>query len=268
MHNRRVYNASSRATGSAHDRTAMTDHSSSSGESSVNSVEVLSTRKQHNKLTEAALDAHSQQHRLSNTHNSTNTNDTHNSTDQPMSITHTKDTVITPSPHQSYAQSFYLDGYTNYEKIFESRHTLVFKAVRSYDELPVVIKTPNVPNPGRHRLSQFALQYELLKSLESHDIDGVIYAYDLIPINDSLALVTEYFNGSSLHHLVNNNDQYKYGMDLIEFLQLAISISKTLGEVHNNGIIHKDVTASNILYDTVTQQSKLIDFGLASVYSM
>ena len=97
--------------------------------------------------------------------------------------------------------------------------------------------------------------------------EGVIRAYDLISINSTLILVCEYFNGPSLHSYLSTA-AYSNGFPLIEFLCLGIKLSHVLYDIHQQNIIHKDITASNILYNRQTRQIKIIDFGLATVAPM
>ena len=97
--------------------------------------------------------------------------------------------------------------------------------------------------------------------------EGVIRAYDLISINSTLILVCEYFNGPSLHSYLSTA-AYSNGFPLVEFLFLGIKLSHVLYDIHQQNIIHKDITASNILYNRQTRQIKIIDFGLATVAPM
>ena len=97
--------------------------------------------------------------------------------------------------------------------------------------------------------------------------EGVIRAYDLISIHSTLILVCEYFNGPSLHSYLSTA-AYSNGFPLVEFLCLGIKLSHVLYDVHQQNIIHKDITASNILYNRQTRQIKIIDFGLATIAPM
>ena len=93
---------------------------------------------------------------------------------------------------------------------------------------------------------------------------GVIRAYDLISIHSTLVLVCEYFNGPSLHSYLSTA-QYSNGFPLVEFLCVGIKMSHVLYDIHQQSIIHKDITASNILYSRTTREIKVIDFGLAAI---
>jgi serine/threonine protein kinase len=93
---------------------------------------------------------------------------------------------------------------------------------------------------------------------------GVIRAYDLISIHNTLILVCEYFNGPSLHSYLSTA-QYSNGFPMVEFLCIGIKLSHVLYDIHQQSIIHKDITASNILYSRQSKQIRIIDFGLAAI---
>jgi serine/threonine protein kinase len=49
-----------------------------------------------------------------------------------------------------------------------------------------------------------------------------------------------------------------------EFLPLAIQIADNLGQIHAANIIHKDINPSNLVWEPISKQLKIIDFGIAS----
>src|SRR6202042_161935 len=51
---------------------------------------------------------------------------------------------------------------------------------------------------------------------------------------------------------------------IASFLRLAIGIATALGQVHQRGLIHKDIKPANILVNAVTGAVWLTGFGIAS----
>ena len=52
--------------------------------------------------------------------------------------------------------------------------------------------------------------------------------------------------------------------EIASFLRLAIGIATALGQVHQRGLIHKDIKPANVLVNSVTGQAWLMGFGIAS----
>src|SRR5262245_40852713 len=54
------------------------------------------------------------------------------------------------------------------------------------------------------------------------------------------------------------------GLPIREFLRLAIAVARALARLHQQGLIHKDIKATNILIDSETGDARLTGFGIAS----
>jgi serine/threonine protein kinase len=52
--------------------------------------------------------------------------------------------------------------------------------------------------------------------------------------------------------------------EIVSFLRLAIGIATTLAQVHQRGLIHKDIKPANVLVNSLTGQAWLMGFGIAS----
>lgn len=152
-------------------------------------------------------------------------------------------------------------GYRISERLYAGSRTLVYRAIREVDRLPVVIKILKQEYPTFNELLQFRNQYTIAKNL---DLAGIVRLYSLEPYHNSYALVMEDFGGISLrewiHKETNSNcDRLK------AFLEIAIALAAILDQLYRLRIIHKDIKPANILINPDTQQVKLIDFSLASL---
>ncbi len=112
------------------------------------------------------------------------------------------------------------------------------------------------------RLARFKREYEITASLNpgaDSPVDGVICALSMEELQNEHYIVMEDFGGSSL-------DLYdaKGSWHLADFFKLAFQVIDALGEVHQRQIIHKDINPSNIVYNSMTGQAKIIDFGLST----
>lgn len=152
---------------------------------------------------------------------------------------------------------FTLPGYHIQKKYFESGHSLIFRAERDSDQLPVVLKVLKNEYPTLEELARFRQEYEILKGLES---ERIIQVYALESFQNTPVIVLEDFGGESLLSLLPG-----LNLTIDAFLTLAIELAKALGEIQQHHIIHKDINPSNIIYNQSTGQLKLIDFGISTV---
>ena len=142
------------------------------------------------------------------------------------------------------------------EKLHESQNSIVFRARRKSDRLPVVLKTLREENITPERVERYRKEFELLSSLS---LDGIISAYAFDGHNNVCRLVLEDFGGDSLKkHIAHRR------LPLEEFLSIAARACAALSEVHLADLIHKDINPANIVYNPVSEQVKIIDFGIAS----
>ena len=142
-------------------------------------------------------------------------------------------------------------------KIYESANSLVYRAIRERDSLPIILKILKEDYPTPSELTRYRQEYEITSSL---NIPGVIKAYDLQRYQNTLAMFLEDFGGESLDILMNNRM-----FNLSELLSKMVQVADTLVSIHTANIIHKDINPSNIVYNSTTRQAKLIDFGIATI---
>ncbi|MBD2453062.1 AAA family ATPase [Nostoc sp. FACHB-87] len=156
------------------------------------------------------------------------------------------------------ATQFSIPGYVVSEQIYDGFRTLVYRAFRKTDNLPVVLKLLRNPYPSFSEIVQFRNQYTIAKNLNH---PGIIQTYSLEQFQNSYVLVMEDFGGISL-------TEWRKGISgefFEEFLQIAIALCNILDTLYKNRIIHKDIKPRNILINSTTKQVKLIDFSIASL---
>ncbi|MBF0397940.1 MAG: AAA family ATPase, partial [Desulfobacterales bacterium] len=102
-------------------------------------------------------------------------------------------------------------------------------------------------------------EYEITSKINS---DGVIYCYGIEKCNNSLIMIIEDFGGESLAQILTLGK-----LDIKQFLYASIRLIEILGQIHAQNIIHKDINPSNILWNTKTNQIKIIDFGISTELS-
>ncbi|HEY9853947.1 MAG TPA: AAA family ATPase [Leptolyngbyaceae cyanobacterium] len=144
-------------------------------------------------------------------------------------------------------------------KIYESTNSLVYRGVRELDNQPIILKILKQEYPSLTSLIRYKQEYEITRNL---NLSGVIKVYGLEKYQASLVMILEDFGAESLKKIINEQT-----CNLNTFLEMAIKITKILGEIHAANVIHKDLNPSNIVLNHQTQEVKIIDFGIATVLS-
>lgn len=142
------------------------------------------------------------------------------------------------------------------EKIFEGSRSMVYRGYDEKNKRPVILKRVRNEYPMPREIAYFNREYEILYGL---DITGVIKVYGFEKWGGGVVIIQEDIQGNSLQSILKSRK-----FDLTEFLPIAIKITETLGEIHKQSIVHKDINPENILYNSKTGEIRVIDFGIAS----
>lgn len=152
-----------------------------------------------------------------------------------------------------------LSGYQILAKIYESDKTVVYRGCQQKSNLPVILKLLKEDYPTVEERNRYQQEFELLNRL---NLDSVVKAYALETYKNSLVMVLEDFGGESLKQLLASQK-----FTLLGFLNLAIRIVKSLGDLHQANIIHKDINPANITFNPATGQVKLVDLSISTIFN-
>jgi predicted ATPase/class 3 adenylate cyclase len=152
-----------------------------------------------------------------------------------------------------------IPGYHIVQELYEGEYTLVCRARRHADNQPVILKTLRQLYPPPGRIEQLKNEYALLSTL---DLAGVVRPYALETDQHTWVLVLEDIGGEALSRLTLTSL-----LDLGGILRLAIQVADILGQLHQQHIIHRDISPANIVYNPTSGDVRLIDFGLAVTVS-
>ncbi|MBD2494252.1 AAA family ATPase [Nostoc sp. FACHB-280] len=150
-----------------------------------------------------------------------------------------------------------ISGYQIIELLYAGSRSIVYRAIRQFDRLPVVIKVLTSEHPTLQELLQFRHQYSISKNL---DIPGIIHPLALETYKNSYILVMADTGGIALREYIKT----KF-LSIKEFLAIALQLTQIIHDLHQNRVIHKDIKPANILIHPQTQQIQLIDFSIASL---
>ena len=151
-------------------------------------------------------------------------------------------------------------GYEDFFQIHDGANSQVYRARRASDGQLVILKFLNQDYPTPAQIRRYKQEYHLTCQLDS---PGIIKAYALEEWQRSYVIVLEDFGGISLKQWLK---QHK-NLSLKEFLFFAIAIAESLGHIHSQNIIHKDINPTNIVFNPETQNLKIIDFGISTQLS-
>ncbi len=151
----------------------------------------------------------------------------------------------------------------NYQIVDElsvSFESAVYRAVDINDQKRVIIKLLNIKDPSVAALSKFNHEYTI--TLLASSSEASIKVYSLEKYEETLLMILEDFPGIPINRyvpeLLTPEDQ------LARKIQIAIQISEALDKIHQLNIVHKNISADNILYSAENKVVKIIDYGLST----
>jgi PAS domain S-box-containing protein len=120
---------------------------------------------------------------------------------------------------------------------------------------PILLVAPIGEYSARESVKRLEHEHDLKAELNP---DWAVRPVDLSRHEGRTALVLEDPGGEPLDQALGQP------MDVTQFLRIAIPLAAAVGQVHQRGLIHKDIKPANMLVDPVTGQVWLMGFGIAS----
>lgn len=148
-----------------------------------------------------------------------------------------------------------LGDYLCGEILHVGRWAIVYRAVDAQAQ-SVVLKLLRDDVASAALLSRFREEYMYQRNAQG---EHLLKAIALLPFRNTLMMVTEDFGGVALKEWLSRRR-----LTLVEALTVAIATAHALHEIHSAGLIHKDISAANVLWNPRTEQVKVIDFGIAT----
>ena len=155
------------------------------------------------------------------------------------------------------AMSPMISGYETSETLYESATSIVYRTVARPGLPATILKVLKPAASSPEDLVRYRQEYEIIQRLDHH---GVIRVYDLKPFGTTLAIAVEDFDGRDLSVESRWRD-----LAVREILQLGAQTAQALGYLHSAGVIHRDISPSNIIWNSKSDELKIIDFGHATL---
>ena len=143
--------------------------------------------------------------------------------------------------------------------IHESVHSMAWRAVRTRDHLPVILKILKDAYPPIPELARYRKEYEYGKLLK--DLPGIGQVLGMETFDNRLALILEDSGADSLQVWLDRGRRF----ELEEVLWIGSNVAGCLRELHARNIVHKDIKPGNVLYHSGSRATTLIDFGISAV---
>lgn len=102
---------------------------------------------------------------------------------------------------------------------------------------------------------------EARRMAKFRNTQGIVGVYDFFEANSTAYIVMEYIDGCTLDEYYKNNR-----IDNVTLFQMLVPVMDAIQLLHNEGIIHRDISPDNIMVDH-DGNFKLLDFGAARGYS-
>jgi serine/threonine protein kinase len=147
-------------------------------------------------------------------------------------------------------------AYTVDEILYTGANTRIVRASQAETGAKVALKLPQGDPPSPRALDELKHEHAVLRALE---VPGIIRALGLEELDRKPVLVLEHWDGPSLARVLDQGP-----LPVGVALRLCATLSRSLGEVHRRGLLHRDIKPHNILVDAERTQTCLIDFGLAT----
>ncbi|MBN7771781.1 AAA family ATPase [Clostridium aminobutyricum] len=143
--------------------------------------------------------------------------------------------------------------------IYSSQYTTVYKVLLPQENRTVLIKSLNTEFNNPINSFKIKSKYDLLKKLENNCL---VKVYEFFEFENRCSVMLEDFGGIPLSQYIN-----RHRLELKEFLEIALKITKCIHYIHSNHVIHKSINPFNILYNSDEKKIKLFGFENSSEFS-
>jgi DNA-binding response OmpR family regulator len=139
--------------------------------------------------------------------------------------------------------------------IGEGGMSRVYLASRERDDEPLVVKVLRAEvTADRRALSRFMEEYSLVERIQSPHVARV---YDHGTSEEHAYLVMEFFEGGDLNKRLGGQ-----ALGPEECLRLFRELMMALGDIHEKGILHRDLKPQNLMFRNDGSLA-IVDFGIA-----
>lgn len=148
-------------------------------------------------------------------------------------------------------------GYRIIQKIYQGPKTVLYRAVNSRDDSPVILKMLLAAYPTPQDIARLKHEYEMARQLNLPDM--LVSPCAWIEHDNRPLVVLEDFGGVSLAECIP-----PHGMPFSSFFPLAERLCQIVDQLHHRQVIHKDIKPRNVIVGPDFGIVKLTGLGIAS----
>ena len=142
------------------------------------------------------------------------------------------------------------------EIVHEGIKTVIYRGFKKTDKSLALVKVLKEEHSNAEEINYLFNEYQITQKLE---IAGIIKGLELAKYNDNYVLILEHFHGLPLKETI-----FTKKLTIIDFLTIAIQLTTTLNQLHQESIFHQDIKPANIFINPENLEAKITNFGLAS----
>jgi DNA-binding NarL/FixJ family response regulator/tRNA A-37 threonylcarbamoyl transferase component Bud32 len=164
------------------------------------------------------------------------------------------DVVARQAGHELGAR-IHIPGIKVLRMIGEGGMSRVYLASREGDDVPLVVKILRSEATGdKKALERFIEEYNLVARIRSRHV-AAIHGHGVS--GEHAYLVMEFFDGGDLNKRLGNK-----ALPADEALQIFRELMFALGDIHEQGILHRDLKPQNLMF-RADGSLAILDFGIA-----
>jgi serine/threonine-protein kinase len=122
----------------------------------------------------------------------------------------------------------------------------------------IAVKVLHPRRLERYQIREFIKEAKIAKNLEHPNI---IKVFDVIQQEGNFFILMEFVDTDLIKAIKNKKEMFNEK----NIIDIIIKSAKGISFLHRNGIIHKDISPSNILISYSLDKVKITDFGLSKV---
>ncbi len=152
-----------------------------------------------------------------------------------------------------------LDGYSIKKKMQEDNDTILYKGYDNIGGHSVLIKLLKKEYVTAEDIESLEHEFIITESIADN---GVLKVLKVINDGKSAGLIMEGFNGEALQTLF-----LKQSLSMRQFLEIAAGIAGAMKQIHDRGVLHRNIHPLNVLVNFEKNEVKITNFRSAVFFN-